>query len=157
MRILAELEEDAADLKKQNIRRSIDSFGSMDEVGSKNVRKDRRSILLSSGKRKYSRPRTRNDLFHDREEKCLEPFVYLNQIPGKDVRGGLLDCLQSWLHVPEDKLFVIKDVIASLHTASLLIDDIEDNSKMRRGQPVAHSIYGIAQTINCANYVYFLR
>lgn len=27
---------------------------------------------------------------------------------------------------------------------------------MRRGVPVAHKIYGIAQTVNCANYVYFL-
>ena len=35
------------------------------------------------------------------------------------------------------------------------IDDIEDNSRLRRGIPVAHSIYGIAQTINTANYVYF--
>lgn len=36
------------------------------------------------------------------------------------------------------------------------IDDIEDNSILRRGIPVAHSIYGIASTINSANYVLFL-
>ena len=36
------------------------------------------------------------------------------------------------------------------------MDDIEDSSKLRRGVPVAHSIYGVANTINCANYVYFL-
>ncbi|XP_063969559.1 geranylgeranyl pyrophosphate synthase-like [Lytechinus pictus] len=35
-------------------------------------------------------------------------------------------------------------------------DDIEDSSKLRRDIPVAHSIYGIAQTINSANYMYFL-
>jgi geranylgeranyl diphosphate synthase, type III len=35
------------------------------------------------------------------------------------------------------------------------IDDIEDNSLLRRGFPVAHSIYGAPQTINCANYIYF--
>lgn len=28
--------------------------------------------------------------------------------------------------------------------------------QLRRGIPVAHKIYGIPQTINCANYVYFL-
>lgn len=43
-----------------------------------------------------------------------------------------------------------------LHNASLLIDDIQDNSKLRRGAPVAHSIYGVPLTINAANYVYFL-
>lgn len=36
------------------------------------------------------------------------------------------------------------------------IDDIQDNSILRRGIPVAHSIYGVASTINAANYVFFL-
>ena len=36
------------------------------------------------------------------------------------------------------------------------IDDIEDNATLRRGIPVAHNIFGIASTINAANYVYFL-
>lgn len=49
-----------------------------------------------------------------------------------------------------------KEIIGDLHNASLLIDDIEDNSKLRRGKPVAHSIFGVAPVINCANYVYFL-
>jgi geranylgeranyl diphosphate synthase type 3 len=43
-----------------------------------------------------------------------------------------------------------------LHNASLLIDDIQDNSKLRRGVPVAHNIYGVPLTINAANYIYFL-
>lgn len=35
-------------------------------------------------------------------------------------------------------------------------DDIEDNSTLRRGIPVAHSIYGVPSTLNAANYVMFL-
>ena len=35
------------------------------------------------------------------------------------------------------------------------VDDVEDSSLLRRGVPVAHSIFGIAQTLNSANYVYF--
>ena len=69
----------------------------------------------------------------------------------------LMDCFQHWLQVPHDKYTIIKDIITSLHTSSLLIDDIEDDSKVRRGQPVAHIVYGIAQTLNAANYIYFLR
>lgn len=46
--------------------------------------------------------------------------------------------------------------MAQLHNASLLVDDIEDRSTLRRGIPVAHSIYGVPVTINTANYVYFL-
>jgi len=36
------------------------------------------------------------------------------------------------------------------------VDDIEDDSELRRGNPVAHKIFGVPQTINSANYVYFL-
>ena len=35
------------------------------------------------------------------------------------------------------------------------VDDVEDSSVLRRGIPVANSIFGVAQTINSANYVYF--
>jgi len=51
---------------------------------------------------------------------------------------------------------VIGDIIQMLHNASLLIDDIQDNSILRRGIPVAHSIYGVASTINAANYAMFI-
>jgi geranylgeranyl diphosphate synthase type 3 len=61
-----------------------------------------------------------------------------------------------WLNIPEDKLIVIGDLVEMLHNASLLIDDIQDNSKLRRGVPVAHNIYGVPLTINAANYIYFL-
>jgi geranylgeranyl diphosphate synthase type 3 len=50
---------------------------------------------------------------------------------------------------------VVKEVTKLLHNASLLIDDIQDNSKLRRGNPVAHAVFGVATTINSANYVYF--
>ncbi|CAM9285437.1 unnamed protein product, partial [Choristocarpus tenellus] len=63
--------------------------------------------------------------------------------------------LKVWLRIPADKISLIKEVVEKLHNASLLVDDIEDNSKLRRGMPVAHSIYGVASTINTANYVYF--
>jgi geranylgeranyl diphosphate synthase type 3 len=40
-------------------------------------------------------------------------------------------------------------------TDNLRIDDIQDDSKLRRGEPVAHLVFGVAQTINSANYTYF--
>ncbi|KAK5790865.1 hypothetical protein VI817_006174 [Penicillium citrinum] len=52
---------------------------------------------------------------------------------------------------------MMKDIINLLHTASLLIDDIQDGSRLRRGKPVAHDIFGVAQTINSANYAYYLQ
>ncbi|EDV26041.1 uncharacterized protein TRIADDRAFT_24460, partial [Trichoplax adhaerens] len=85
----------------------------------------------------------------------LEPYQYIVQIPGKEIRVKLIQAFNNWLQIPEDKLAAISSVVQMLHNASLLIDDIEDNSKLRRGVPVAHQIFGLAQTINAANYVYF--
>ena len=94
---------------------------------------------------------------HVLDQSLIEPFHYINSVPGKDVRGALIDCFQFWFRVPDASILSsIKDIVGDLHNASLLIDDIEDNSKLRRGIPVAHSIFGIPSTINCANYVYFL-
>lgn len=67
----------------------------------------------------------------------------------------MVDAFQMWLEIPNAKMALIKEIVGTLHDASLLVDDIEDNSEMRRGVPVAHAIYGIPMTINCANYVYF--
>ncbi|KAK2152745.1 hypothetical protein LSH36_320g04046 [Paralvinella palmiformis] len=90
------------------------------------------------------------------DEILLEPYEYISQIPGKLIRVTLAKAFNYWLKIPEDKLEVIMEVTQMLHNASLLIDDIEDNSQLRRGIPVAHNIYGVAHTINSANYVYFL-
>ncbi|KAF9483315.1 terpenoid synthase [Pholiota conissans] len=90
------------------------------------------------------------------EQAILEPFKYITSNPGKEIRGKLIEAFNIWLNVPTDKLQVIAKVVNMLHAASLMVDDIEDDSQLRRGQPVTHKIYGIPQTINTANYVYFL-
>lgn len=92
----------------------------------------------------------------DKENAILEPYTYLDSNPGKEVRTKLIEAFNVWLQVPTRKLDAICNVVRMLHTASLLMDDVEDNSDLRRGIPVAHKIYGIPQTINTANYVYFL-
>ncbi|KAJ3088038.1 Geranylgeranyl pyrophosphate synthase [Quaeritorhiza haematococci] len=90
------------------------------------------------------------------EKILLEPFTYLTTHPGKEIRTKLIEAFNHWLKVPEGELDTIRNVVEMLHTASLLIDDVEDDSSLRRGIPVAHKIYGTPLTINCANYVYFL-
>ncbi|CAF3394086.1 unnamed protein product [Rotaria socialis] len=93
----------------------------------------------------------------DQENKILlEPYEYIRTIPGKQIRPKLIKAFNFWLNIPEDKLVVIGDLVEMLHNSSLLIDDIQDNSKLRRGVPVAHNIYGVPLTINAANYIYFL-
>src|SRR5450432_2320050 len=106
---------------------------------------------------------TQNDLaFHGRgswssekDKILLGPYEYLFAHPGKDIRAQLISAFNEWLDVPAASLEIITKVVGMLHTASLLVDDVEDSSLLRRGIPVAHNIFGTAQTINSANYVYF--
>jgi len=95
-------------------------------------------------------------LTYSSKEILVEPYEYLLQVPGKDVRGKLIDSFNKWLQISEPELDQIKTIVSMLHNSSLLIDDIEDNSVLRRGLPVAHKVYGVASAINCANYVYFV-
>ncbi|KAL8756241.1 MAG: hypothetical protein Q9199_003063 [Rusavskia elegans] len=76
--------------------------------------------------------------------------------PGKSFRRQVLAAFNVWLQVDEVSFNIVDRVIGMLHNASLLIDDIQDGSKLRRGFPSAHVVFGVAQTINSANYVYFL-
>lgn len=91
----------------------------------------------------------------EKERILLGPYDYLFSQPGKDIRSQLISAFNEWLEVPPESLAVITKIVGMLHTASLLVDDVEDSSVLRRGLPVAHSIFGTAQTINSANYVYF--
>lgn len=55
---------------------------------------------------------------------------------------------------PAKKLTVIKDVIGMLHNALLMLDDIEDDSPLRRGKAATQNVFGSAQTINSATFLY---
>ena len=90
------------------------------------------------------------------EAMIMEPYAYLDAQPGKEFRSHLLDAFHVWMpSVASEALTHIKALIRRLHHASLMIDDVEDASDMRRGAPAAHTVFGIAQTINTANYAYF--
>jgi geranylgeranyl pyrophosphate synthase len=57
--------------------------------------------------------------------------------------------------IPREVLLV-GGLIELLHSASLVIDDIEDSSLLRRGKPCSHTVFGIDRAINSANLIYFL-
>ena len=95
-------------------------------------------------------------LSHVIDPTLLEPWQYILNVPGKNVRGKLIAAFNKWLKVDAEKVKVITEIVKMLHTASLLIDDIEDDSTLRRGVPVAHAIFGVPSTLNTANYVYVL-
>lgn len=63
-----------------------------------------------------------------------------------------MDALNLWCGLPDVTLSAIEKVVDGLHTASLMLDDIEDGSSLRRGHPAAHAVFGVAQTINAGSF-----
>jgi len=43
-----------------------------------------------------------------------------------------------------------------LHTGTILVDDVEDEAKLRRGEPAIHHVYGEDVALNAGNAMYFL-
>lgn len=83
-----------------------------------------------------------------------DPIKYIRSMPSKNLRTQLIDCFNTWLNVPASAIPVIKEVIDCLHHSSLILDDIEDGSHLRRGFPATHVVYGECQAINSATFLY---
>jgi geranylgeranyl pyrophosphate synthase len=75
--------------------------------------------------------------------------------PGKEFRAELVRAswtLSGGAGEPPRELPLIVEL---LHAGSLIIDDIEDGSSSRRGQPALHRGYGVAKALNAGNWLYF--
>ncbi|KAH6849621.1 isoprenoid synthase domain-containing protein [Chaetomium sp. MPI-CAGE-AT-0009] len=80
------------------------------------------------------------------------PSRYIDSLPGKGIRGKTINALNIWYNVPPRETAIILRVTDLLHGASLMLDDIQDSSQLRRGKPAAHMVFGSMQTINSAGY-----
>ena len=47
-------------------------------------------------------------------------------------------------------------ILELTHQGSLIVDDLEDNSELRRGKSCLHQLYGVDLAINAGNFLYFL-
>ena len=83
--------------------------------------------------------------------------------PGRDLfsRGGkrwrpLLMTLVCEALGGGDTALPLTPLVELCHNASLIHDDIEDNSDERRGKPAVHIVYGVDAAINSGSFLYFL-
>jgi len=91
------------------------------------------------------------------EKVLLAPTRDVLARPGKQLRGALVEV--GWrlggghaTHTPPAELAAAIEI---LHAGSLVIDDIEDDAELRRGEPALHRRYGTALAINTGNWMYF--
>lgn len=82
------------------------------------------------------------------EELLVQPVKYYTELTGKNIRKSICNILGLYLGVEKKDVDNIDKIINVVHNASLVIDDIQDNSLLRRNKECAHIKYGIPLTIN---------
>lgn len=92
----------------------------------------------------------------------LDPVASLTANPGKRIRGQLLAMTYRLFHDDREVALTsakqcrdCAEVVELIHAGSLVIDDIEDGSAMRRGRPAMHLQIGLPLALNAGNWLYF--
>ncbi len=92
----------------------------------------------------------------------FRPVTGLTSNPGKRIRAQLVSFSYRLLNgdrppsaVMINRCHSCAEAIELIHAGSLIIDDIEDGSAVRRGRPALHKQYGTALALNAGNWLYF--
>jgi len=94
-------------------------------------------------------------------EELTSDVILINQIGhyiinsgGKRLRPMLLLLTAKALNYNSDKHLLLAAVIEFIHTATLLHDDVVDESDLRRGKDSANAVWGNAASVLVGDYLY---
>ncbi|OQW51565.1 MAG: hypothetical protein A4S09_10070 [Proteobacteria bacterium SG_bin7] len=96
---------------------------------------------------------------HHLSLSLLNPLREFLDRPKKQIRSQLVSvgfAISRSEHPETDVIKQISEILESIHSASLIVDDVQDESLERRGQPSFHRLHGTATAINSGNWLYFL-
>ena len=92
----------------------------------------------------------------------IDPVRELTSNHGKKIRGTLVNLAYRLLNndaqsslTAARRIKTGAQVLELIHAGSLIVDDIEDGSQMRRGMPALHVQYGLPLALNAGNWLYF--
>ena len=92
----------------------------------------------------------------------FRPIADLTSNPGKRIRAQLVSFSYRLLNGDRamsaamiDRYRSCAEAIELIHAGSLIIDDIEDGSAVRRGRAALHKQYGTPLALNAGNWLYF--
>lgn len=79
---------------------------------------------------------------------------YIISAGGKRLRPALLLLMTGALHCAKPSRYQLAAVIEFIHTATLLHDDVVDESTLRRGLPTANESFGNAASVLVGDFLY---
>jgi octaprenyl-diphosphate synthase len=79
---------------------------------------------------------------------------YIVHAGGKRMRPKLVLLFANALGYTQDKRFELAAVVEFIHTATLLHDDVVDESSLRRGKQTANALFGNAASVLVGDFLY---
>jgi len=89
-------------------------------------------------------------------EALARPVWYCIDAGGKRWRPALMLVAAAGLGADPATLCDFAAMCEIIHNGTLIIDDIEDDSPLRRGRDAVHVAFGCDVAVNAANFLYFL-
>ncbi|WP_236581509.1 polyprenyl synthetase family protein [Hydrogenophaga sp. BPS33] len=83
-----------------------------------------------------------------------EVAQYIISAGGKRLRPALLLLVSGAIRSEDPKRFALAAVVEFIHTATLLHDDVVDESTLRRGRPTANEHFGNAASVLVGDFLY---
>ncbi|WPU65132.1 polyprenyl synthetase family protein [Peredibacter starrii] len=97
-------------------------------------------------------------------KSLIDPVNDFFQKPGKNIRPRLVELGYRLafdsdpVEIPEEdiqKLKLAGHIVELIHGGSLIVDDIQDGSHVRRNAPTFHLQHGLPVALNAGNWLYF--
>jgi len=111
---------------------------------------DNKSIALVAGK-----PRFAYDV-QSISKSINEPVWNLLDRGGKRWRPALLLLTVEAFDKNWKKALPFAALVELVHNGTLIVDDIEDDSELRRGKQCVHKLFGVDVAVNAGNAIYFI-
>lgn len=89
------------------------------------------------------------------DKALADPLVDFLERPGKEFRAALVETAFRLVSSQDDCPRALPQLVEMIHAGSLIVDDIQDDSKTRRGAPALHVAYGLPVALNAGNWLYF--
>ncbi len=89
-------------------------------------------------------------------EGVIKPVKYLVELGGKRVRALMTMLSMEALGVDSANYVEFAIIPETIHNGTLVHDDVQDNSDMRRGAKALHKVYGLDMALNVGDILYFI-
>jgi geranylgeranyl pyrophosphate synthase len=98
---------------------------------------------------------TREHLARRVHEAMSVPLRELIESGGQRWRPGLMLHTIDMLGGDAERFGPLVAALEAIHAGSLIVDDVEDGARLRRGRPSAHEVFGMPTALNAGTAAYF--